>query len=175
MSSSKSQTPGPAPDAPSGEETSNQMQRTWAREPVVEPEPAPGTSPIPKPVLEVGPEFSISEPEPEREPEPEFAPGECSPESHPHPQLPPLSPEEFRVYNRLAEQMELFVWALSLSLILSFISHEANTSQARPLPHHLGDPPRSLHNQPPPPRHVPQAIHQRRSPVSSVPDGAPQH
>lgn len=41
-----------------------------------------------------------SEPEDEKQAEPE---------PEPEPELPPLTPQEFRVYNRLAEQMEYFV------------------------------------------------------------------
>lgn len=47
-------------------------------------------------------------PEPTREPEPNPE-GEPKPESEPEPALPPLTPNEFRIYNRLAEKMEYFV------------------------------------------------------------------
>jgi hypothetical protein len=47
------------------------------------------------PTLASGPD-----PAPEQEPDPE-----------PEPALPPLTPQEFRIYNRLAEQMEYFVLA----------------------------------------------------------------
>lgn len=43
---------------------------------------------------------STPEQKPEIEPEPE---------PEPEPALPPLTPQEFRIYNRLAEQMDYFV------------------------------------------------------------------
>lgn len=54
------------------------------------------------------PPNSESGPVPDPDPEPEAAvPANTSPPTEPA--LPPLPPQEFRIYNRLAEQMDYFV------------------------------------------------------------------
>jgi hypothetical protein len=73
-----------------------------AQDEKTEPSPGMDAQATPQPPVEQPGSGSVSEPAPESESESE-------------PKLPPLTPQEFRVYNRLAEKMEYFVCTLHTS------------------------------------------------------------
>ncbi|KAK4465706.1 hypothetical protein QBC42DRAFT_336107 [Cladorrhinum samala] len=77
--------PAAEPCAP--EQLQKQTEDATTREPAPGPGPAPDATPSDP--------AAVPDVEPKPEPEPEA-------------QLPPLTPEEFRVYNRLADQMDYF-------------------------------------------------------------------
>ena len=88
--------PAAEPCAP--EQLQKQTEDATTREPAPGPGPAPDATPSDP--------AAVPDVEPKPEPEPEA-------------QLPPLTPEEFRVYNRLADQMDYFVFKPSIPPQLS--------------------------------------------------------